>query len=155
MYFSHRSRTGIRNSLAPVGVVNLVYQAACISGLEMLPPFRVQYLDAFSIQWTDFPFTDQLEIGSRLCALVAFSKTFDTQEFPVLGSDAMFEIHSESSVVTIRAFDVVGRSVRTGISWETDTRMGGVGRMGGVRMVDVGDFFLGTHVKFAEGVLVM
>jgi hypothetical protein len=125
-----------------------MYQTAIISGLAMNLPFRVQYLHAVSVQWIDFPFIDQLEIGSRLCSLVALSKTCDAQQFPVLGVDAVFEIHSTNSVVSMRAFDVTIMHAQPTTTWDD------VARMGGVRMMDVGDFFLGTHLKFADGVVV-
>ena len=119
----------------------MVHRAACISGIPMRPPFRVQFRDA--VQWNDFPFIDQLEIGSRLCSMVAFSKTSDVQQFPVLGVDAMFEIRSANSMVTMQASGIMPFHSQQA----TPSRE--------VRIAGVGDFFIGTHLTFVDGMVVM
>ncbi len=129
---------GFSTALASVGVIKLTYQLAVLFGVTMAPPFRVQ-LNA-SGQWFDFPFIDQLEIVSRLCSLVALSKTDDNMQFPVLGASAVFELHSAGGVVDMWMCEVA--------AW------GASGRRWEVRMIDVGDFFFGSHLRFADGLAV-
>jgi hypothetical protein len=103
----------------------------------MALPFRFQLCSA--CQWFDFPFIDQLDIASRVCSLVAPSKTTESMQFPVLGASAIFELHSTDGRVEMWLRDVADMGAS---GWS-------------VRMVDVGDFFLGTHVRFPDGVVVV
>ena len=127
--------SGLGSALAPPGVISLVHRIVGLSGVRMATPFRVQCSVAPD-QWVDFPFIDQLEIASRICSLVTLRTMPDLLQFPVLDADAMFEIHLTEGVATLSMFRVEG-SVR-----------------GGVRMVEVGDFFAGRLLKFADGVVV-
>jgi hypothetical protein len=132
---------GIWTSLAPVGVIRVVYSIIGAFGVSVKLPFKFQFF-SISSQWIDFPFVDQLEIASRVCSLFAPSRTDDDNiQFPVLGADAVFEIRVLDSQVTslkiicVRASDAESRHR-------------------GVRIVDVGDFFVGQqHLQFAEAIV--
>jgi hypothetical protein len=118
-------------------VIRVVYSIISAFGVSVKLPFKFQFF-SLSSQWVDFPFVDQLEIASRVCSLFAPGRVDDDNiQFPVLGADAVFEIRVLGSQVTSLKIICVQASEA---------------RHRGVRIVDVGDFFVG-HLQFAEAVV--
>jgi len=85
---------------------------------------------------------DQLEIASRICSLVALSKTDDVIQFPVLDVNAVFEIHLVNSEVSVLKIISIHPKVSGEAALHRD-----------VRVLGVGDFFVGRHVTFSAAVL--
>lgn len=106
-------------------------------GVSVKLPFRFQF---FSSHWIDFPFVDQLEISARVCSLVALSKTEDDLQFSVLGADAVCEI-------------ILNGGTITSIKLIRVQPLGVAAHFVDVRVVEVGDFFVGMHISFAETLL--
>jgi hypothetical protein len=133
---------GSITSLASSGVLDLVYQAANISGANMTLPFRIQFLNDGEGLWYDFPFIDQLEIASRICSIIAFKKVSDSSQFPVLGCLSVFEICLVDSVADLWMWDVAFNCPSPAATVRRN-----------VRIVGVGESFTGRNISFASGVV--
>ena len=125
---------GVATALAPPAVVTLVARMACVLGVEMTLPFKVQYAacDAAAV-WMELPLVDQLSVVSCICRFVSTRACDADSRIPVLSSAAWVCLQLRGGVLAVHMVDSIGS--------------GSVS----VRMVGVGSFFAGSHLSFADG----
>ena len=119
-------------SLATPAVIGLVGRIACVMGVNMALPFKVQYAGGDSGNVTmELPFTDQLAVVSHICRYSAFKIEQSMDRVSVLSGGMCFILQLVDHVVD---------------AWvETSD---GTGRRG-VWMHGVGHFFRASHISFS------
>jgi hypothetical protein len=126
---------GTVTTLTSPGFICLIFRMACVLGVDMTLPFKVQY-STDSVVWMDLPFVDQLSVVSRICHYASTRTDNASDRISVLSSMAYLCLQLVDCELAA-CVECVGT--------------GPVSR-GSVRMTGVGSFFSASHILFASGI---
>jgi hypothetical protein len=117
--------------LATPAVISMVGRVACVAGVSMTLPFKVQYAGDAVDGWMDFPLVDQLLIVAQLCRYCAFKMEQSVDRFSVFSGGALFILQLTEHEVSAWIESLEGVRHRA------------------VRMSGVGEFFKASHLSFS------
>ena len=132
--FSFALSAGVATVLASPAFINRIFRMACVLGVDMTLPFRIQY-STDAIVWMDLPFVDQLSVVSCICRYASTRAEDASDQISVMSSTANMCLQLVECVLGAHV-DFVGVHPPS---------------TGRVRMMGIDSFFTSSHILFASG----
>jgi hypothetical protein len=112
-------------------MISMVGRVACVAGVSMTLPFKVQFAGDAVDGWKEFALIDQLQIVAQLCRYSAFKIEHSKDRILVFSSRQQFILQLTNNQVSAWLETLEGVHHRT------------------VRMSGVRDFFKASHLSFS------